>query len=113
MWIYIVFSETATTESDTYWHTLSLHAALPICVQVRVNDRAVCRQGIGGRARGRGNNKAVGPLAIHEGAVEFNAYFDHAAAPRAVQDNVVQGQAGKKGFAFAQDPSFEQDTVFG
>src|SRR3546814_19797199 len=30
VWIFFFFNDTATTEIYTYWHTLSLHDALPI-----------------------------------------------------------------------------------
>src|SRR3546814_5379165 len=38
--ICFVFNETATTEIDTYGHTLSLHDALPIYIHVLVRRRS-------------------------------------------------------------------------
>src|SRR3546814_10849693 len=35
------FNDAATTEIYTYWHTLSLHDARPICISSRISDRGV------------------------------------------------------------------------
>src|SRR3546814_18078315 len=65
-----VFNEPATTEIYTYWHTLSLHYALPISVgqcdsliadrPVHVDQAARQRAARGGRHFDRGNMQ-IGP----------------------------------------------------
>jgi hypothetical protein len=55
-----------------------------------MQDRPVGRQGVGGRAGGRGDDHAVGALGVYKLAVDAQIELDHAAQLALVDDHVVE-----------------------
>src|SRR3546814_15475264 len=64
--MFFFFNVTATTEIDTYGHTLSLHDALPIC---QMGDAGILFTADGAEIHVTDTQKKLGELHVHVGKV--------------------------------------------
>ena len=77
-----------------------------------MQDGPVGRQRIGGGAGGRGHDQAVGPLAVHEHAIDPGLQLDHAGARGPVDDDIIHGQRAPDLAAIAHHPCDQHGAVF-
>src|SRR3546814_13234202 len=88
---YFFFMDTAATDIYTYWHTLSLHDALPIS-GVETASRTWRPGPRCGGMREDGAGKAVlAAAALQHAGFELGRFRHHVAAPRRVEDQLDVG----------------------
>ena len=79
---------------------------------LRMHDRAIGRQRVGGRTGRGGQDQPVRAQVVDEFAIDKQLEFDQAADGPLVDDHLVEGQAGGDVLAAAQHFGVEQHAVF-